>query len=161
MNQASTGFTIPKSTWATASLLSAAAAMLLVASTPAEAHGRGHGHSRARVGVYIGAPVVFGAWGWHRPPPPYYYYPSSYYYPQPPVVVREIVREPLVYYDERGNALPPGHHRTQPSAPAQPQAGSDAPTWFFCADTQSYYPYVKDCASPWQRVVPQPPPAPQ
>lgn len=140
------------------------AAALLALSIPAEAGGRGHhghGHSRARIGVYIGAPVVLGAWGWHRPPPSYYYYPSTYYYPQPPVVVREIVREPLVYYDERGNALPPGHHRTQPSAPAQPQAGSDAPTWFFCADTQSYYPYVKDCASPWQRVAPQPPPAPQ
>jgi hypothetical protein len=142
-----------------ASLLFAAAAMLLAASTPAEAHGRGH--PRARVGVYIGAPVVLGAWGWHRPPPSHYYYPPTYYYPQPPVVIREIVREPLVYYDERGNALPPGHHRTQPPAPAQPQPGSEAPTWFFCADTQSYFPYVQNCASPWQRVVPQPPPAPQ
>jgi hypothetical protein len=132
-------------------LLAAAAALLAVTSTPADAHGRAH--PRARVGVYIGPPVVVGSWWWHRPPP-YYYYP-------PPVVVREIVREPLVFYDERGNPLPPGHHRTQPPPPAQPQSGAEAPAWFFCPDSQTYYPYVQNCASPWQRVAPHPPPPPQ
>lgn len=129
---------------------------LAAASLPAEAHGN-RGHSRARVGVYIGAPVVIGGW-WA--PRPYYYAPYPYYYSPPPVVVREVVREPLVFYDERGNPVPPA--RPQAQAPAQgPQPGTAAPAWFFCQDTQSYYPYVETCASPWQRVIPQPPPPPQ
>lgn len=30
--------------------------------------------------------------------------------------------------------------------------------WYFCPDTETYYPYVKQCASPWHRVAPQPSP---
>ncbi len=129
----------------------AAAVLLALVSLPAQAGG-GHGHSHARVGVYIGAPVVVGGWwGW-----PYYARPAYYYpYPPAPVVVREVVREPLVFYDERGNPVPPA--QPQARAPAPPSA-TPAPTWFYCADSQSYYPYVETCASPWQRVVPHPPP---
>jgi hypothetical protein len=142
------------------------ASVMMAASLQTHAGG-GHrhgGHSHARVGVYIGAPLVFGSW-WvgSRPYYPYAYYPS-YYYSPPPVVVRErvVVREPLEYYDEQGNpvsahpqvAQAPAQH--QPSA--QPQPGAPAPTWYFCADSQKYYPYVQTCASPWQRVVPQSPP---
>ena len=29
--------------------------------------------------------------------------------------------------------------------------------WYFCPDSDAYYPYVKECASPWHRVAPQPP----
>jgi len=134
-------------------LLAAAAAMLAVTSTPADAHGRAH--PRARVGIYVGPPVIAGPWWWHRPP---YYGPV--YYP-PPVVVREVVREPLVFYDERGNPLPPGHHRSQPVLPAPAQApAAEAPAWLFCPDTQAYHPYVQTCASAWQRVMPHPPPPP-
>jgi len=145
-------------------LMFTVAAAMLAASLQAQAgggHGHRHGgHSHARVGVYIGAPLLFAPWGaWGSP----YYYPS-YYYAPPPVVVRErvVVREPLVFYDERGNPVPaqgqvaqaPAQH--QPSV--QPQPGAPAPTWYFCADSQKYYPYVQTCASPWQRVVPQSPP---
>jgi hypothetical protein len=28
--------------------------------------------------------------------------------------------------------------------------------WYFCPDSETYYPYVKQCASPWHRVAPQP-----
>lgn len=154
-------------------LTTAMFAVMAVASTPADAgggyHGRGygygHGHSHARVGVYIGAPLLFAPlWA---APRPYYYHPA-YYYDPPPVVVREriVVREPLVFYDERGNpvsAQPQAQVQAQAQAqpqpaPAQPQAGAPAPTWYFCADTQKYYPYVQTCASPWQRVAPQSPP---
>jgi hypothetical protein len=141
------------------------AAVIMAASLTANAGG-GHrhgGHSHARVGVYIGAPLVFGSW-WvgSRPYYPYAYYPSYYY--APPVVVRErvVVREPLVFYDEHGNPVPAQPQvaqapvQEQPSA--QPQPGAPAPTWYFCADSQKYYPYVQSCASPWQRVVPQSPP---
>jgi hypothetical protein len=131
------------------------ATLLAVASLPAYAGG---GHSHTRVGVYIGAPVVIGGW-WGAPRPYYYpaYYPSyyPYYYTPAPVVVREVVREPLVYYDERGNPVPPAQPQNQAQGP-QPSAA--APTWFFCADSQTYYPYAQTCASPWQRVAPLPPP---
>jgi hypothetical protein len=132
-------------------------ALLATASIPAHAGGGHRGHSHARVGVYIGAPVVIGGW-WGAPRPYYYpaYYPSYYYSPAPVVVVRE----PLVFYDDRGNPVPPT--QVQAQAPAQssqpPQSASSAPTWFFCADSQIYYPYVQTCASPWQRVIPHPPP---
>lgn len=29
--------------------------------------------------------------------------------------------------------------------------------WYFCPDSKTYYPYVKQCSSPWQRVEPTPP----
>lgn len=132
------------------------AAVMMAASLQADAGGRhghyGHGgYSHARVGVYIGAPLLFAPW----------YYPSPYYY-SPPVVVRErvVVREPLVYYDERGNPVPstPQQVAQAPAQPQPPAQASSAPTWYFCADTQTYYPYAQTCASPWQRVIPQPPP---
>lgn len=129
-------------------ILSTVAATLLIAtSLPADARG-GHGHSHARIGVYIGAPVVIGGW-WGAPRP--YYSPAYYHYPPAPVVVREVVREPLVFYDERGNPVPA-------QAQIPPQTAAAAPTWFFCPDSQTYYPYAQTCASPWQRVAPHPPP---
>ena len=30
--------------------------------------------------------------------------------------------------------------------------------WYYCPDSRSYYPYVRECASKWERVPPQPPP---
>lgn len=145
------------------SLILTFAAVMLIASLPADAGGRGHrhGHSHARVGVYIGAPLLFAPWGvWGAP------YYSSYYYSPPPVVVRErvVVREPLVFYDERGNPVPAqGQVAQAPAqAPAQTQAAAPSspgtPAWYFCAESQTYYPYAQTCASPWQRVIPHPPP---
>jgi hypothetical protein len=29
--------------------------------------------------------------------------------------------------------------------------------WCYCPDSKSYYPYVKECASKWERVPPRPP----
>jgi len=140
------------------------AAVMLSASLQASAgggHRHGHGHSHARVGIYIGAPLLFAPW-WVESRP--YYYPSYYYATPPVVVVRErvVVREPLVFYDERGNPVPLAQPQVQaqvqqPPA-AQPQPGAPAPTWYFCADSQKYFPYVQNCASPWQRVAPQSPP---
>jgi len=30
------------------------------------------------------------------------------------------------------------------------------PYWYYCTASRTYYPYVRDCAAPWQRVVPKP-----
>jgi len=99
-------------------------------------HGGFHGHRGG--GVFIGGPVF---WPWYYPPyyyyyPPYYY-PSYYYYP--PYAAGSFK------YIEQGSE----------QAPAQSQA-----YWYYCSDTQSYYPYVKECPGGWQRVAPQPPPGP-
>jgi hypothetical protein len=131
------------------------ATVMMAASLQADAGGgHGHrGHSHARVGVYIGAPLLFAPW-WVASRP---YYPS-YYYAPPPVVVRErvVVREPLVFYDEHGNPVPPAQVQAQAPAAASPSGAP--PSWYFCADSQTYYPYAQTCASPWQRVAPHPPP---
>ena len=39
-------------------------------------------------------------------------------------------------------------------APASPQPQGE---WYYCADSNSYYPYVRDCPGGWQRVPAQPP----
>jgi hypothetical protein len=73
-----------------------------------------------------------------------YGYPYGYY--RPPVVVREY-RTP-----------PPADYLIPPDEPAP------EPNWYYCANPEGYYPYVRDCEGPWQAVpvTPdnQPPPAP-
>lgn len=90
-----------------------------------------HHHGHVRFGVYFGAPAF-----WYYPPP--YYYPPYY----PPVVA--VPSSPPVYV-ERGSV-------------GDAQQPSDA-YWYYCADSRTYYPYVRECPGGWQRVVPQPPPA--
>lgn len=120
-------------------LLSAVVLVGAMASAAALAGGRHHhNHSRARVGVFIGAPILFSPWYYHSP---YYYYPPYY----PPVVVPQ---SPPVYI-EQGQAPAPA------AAPAQRSDNY----WYYCPEAKAYYPYVKQCAGGWQRVVPQPPPS--
>jgi hypothetical protein len=97
-------------------------------ATDADAHRR---HHRSHVGIWFGVPA------------PLFYYPRYHYYPRyyyPPAVV---VPAPAYY--------PPSTYIEQ-SAP--PSAGGSANYWYYCRDSQAYYPYVQQCASPWQPVVP-------
>lgn len=98
-----------------------------VASEPAWAQRGRHGGGRAHVGVVIGAPLFW----------PYYpsYYPQPYYYPYPSVIA--VPSSPPVYIEQ------------EPLSPQQ--------YWYFCNNPQGYYPYVKQCPSGWQPVMPQPP----
>lgn len=118
-------------------LLVVAALGLAGAGTAHADHGHGHGHTR--FGVVIGAPVIGPYWG------PYAYPPYPYYYP--PVVVERPV--PQVYVEQQPVAAPP--------AAAAPAPAENY--WYYCAESKTYYPYVKECAGPWQRVTPQPPPS--
>jgi hypothetical protein len=92
-------------------------------------------HHGARFGVYFGVPAYY---------PPYYpsiyspYYPSPYYYP--PAVV---------------SVSPPVYVEQHPAQVAQPQQAQG--DWYYCAASKSYYPYVNECVSGWQRVPAQPP----
>jgi len=43
---------------------------------------------------------------------------------------------------------------SQPSVQTAPQS-EQASSWYYCNDAKAYYPYVRECPSGWQRVVPQ------
>ena len=87
-------------------------------------------------GVAVGGP-------WYGYAPYYYpyYYPAYYY---PPVVAAPAAAP---VYVEQGS--PQG---------SQGQAQGQANWWYYCNQSQAYYPYVRECAGGWQRVSPQPPP---
>lgn len=97
-------------------------------------HG-GHGHADVGVGIVVN-PFWYDAWpGSYYSP---YYYPPYYY---PPAVVTVPV-EPPVYIE-----------RDEEDSPTAPEASA---YWYYCADPQGYYPYVKRCPGGWQAVAPQP-----
>jgi hypothetical protein len=127
----------------TLAVFGAAGALLITAP---DADARTFHHHRARVGVYIGAPIISPYW-YNRP---YYYggygYGPAYY---PPVVVQE---QPTVYVEQQAPiAVAPA-----PQVQAQPQQQQQQ-YWHYCQDTQTYYPHAQTCASPWQRVIPHAP----
>lgn len=78
-----------------------------------------------RGGVWIDVPLVVPAPYYS----PYYAAPYPYAYPQAPVVVQ-----------------PP------PAQTVEPAQAAPAPTWYWCAASRAYYPYVHDCAGGWQAV---------
>lgn len=106
----------------------------MLVSAPAQA--QWHHHRGPRIGFYFGP-------GYYGPSPYYYGGPGYYpYYAPPPVVVAP--SPPPVYIEQ---------------APAAPQMAAPAPAqnnWYYCADSRSYYPYVKECPGGWQQVAPTP-----
>ena len=113
-------------------LLLVAFVLGLTAVAEADAHGRNfRGHARSSVSVWFGVPGPF-------------FYPSPYYYPRyyyPPAVVVPAPVSPPVYVE-------------RPSVDSVPSAESSTAYWYYCRDSQTYYPYVQQCASPWERVIP-------
>lgn len=123
-------------------LVSLLAAISLVPGL-ALAHGpSSHGHARyyPRNNVQFG--VTFGS-GLYSPG-----YYSNYWY-APPIYTAPVYSAPPVVI------------QTQPPVYIErPAAVTEAPAsayWHYCAPTQSYYPYVSECAQAWQRVSPVPP----
>jgi len=98
-------------------------------------HG-GHYGSHSRFGLYVGLPLLWPRGAYYPGYYPGYYGAAPYPYTQ--VIVE---RQPQVYVQ-----------RETTTAAAAP-AGSDF--WFFCPDSQTYYPYAQTCPSPWLQVVPQ------
>ena len=110
-----------------------AALLALAMASGAQAQRWGHGHSHSRVVIGVGVPFGWGYW-------PYWNYPAPYgYYP------RAVAPADPVIYVERGDADP---------EPTQ----DPSQYWYFCRDSKTYFPYVKECPTPWQRVVPHSPP---
>ncbi len=102
-------------------------------------HGGFHGHGgfggpRIGLGFSFGFPLYAP---YYSPAPyyypPYAYYPAPYYYPPVP---QEYIEAP---------------------AQASPSQAQDS-WWYYCSESKSYYPYVKECPGGWQRVSPTPPP---
>ena len=86
-----------------------------------------HGRHDGRLGWWW---IVGGIWYFY--PTPVYPYPDPY---QPPVVMVEQPQAVVV------------------PAPVAPPAPAAAPQyWYYCQNPQGYYPYVSQCASPWQKV---------
>jgi hypothetical protein len=97
----------------------------------------GHGHGGIVWGINLGVPMG-----------PWYYPPYSYPYPpwgSVPVYPNVVAAQPSppVYIEKGGEAA-------GPSAPASGY-------WYYCPDSQGYYPYVKECQSGWMSVLPQAP----
>jgi hypothetical protein len=85
-------------------------------------------------GVWVGPGWGgWGAWGpgWGAWGIPLYQYP---YYQAPQVIIQE---QPPVFI--------------QPD-PQEEEQGY----WYYCRDSRTYYPYVKECPSGWMKVVPAP-----
>jgi hypothetical protein len=94
----------------------------------ASASALAHGRGRVTLGFHFGVPL-----GWYSPwyyaPPPAYYYPPVVVQPSPPTA-----------YVERSDVVPEG-----------------TASWYFCRESNSYYPYVKTCPGGWERVPARPP----
>lgn len=83
---------------------------------------------RSRVSVVVGSPFVgFSPW----------WYASPWYYPPQPLVVAP-PPPPPVYVEQ-----------------AQPAGEPAEAYWYFCAESQAYYPSVSQCPAGWQRVPPR------
>jgi hypothetical protein len=138
----------------TLAALAASSALAALALVPTDADARTYHHGRARVGVYIGAPVI-------APWRPYYGYGYGYgypygypYYAPAPVVVQE---QPTVFIEQ--GAPVAGAPAPAPAAPSAAPQAQQQQYWYYCQDTQTYYPHVQTCTSPWQRVIPHAPQA--
>lgn len=93
-------------------------------------HHHSHSHSRIALGIGFGIPL-------------YRSYPSPWYYDPYPAPIVIAPSRPPVYIE-----------RSDPPAPSP-----EPYYWYFCRESQTYYPYVQECPGEWQRVVPQRPPA--
>ena len=111
-------------------------------------HARGaavaHGHrGHARWRLFIGAPLLLSSTYWG----PRYFHREPYYSPYYPEVIAVPV-SPTTYIEQA------------PAVPAEPTAAASAPQsgyWYYCSESRTYYPYVRECPGGWQRVSPQPP----
>lgn len=100
----------------------------------------GHSHSSLRVGVAFGAPFWYPWPGYaYSPYPAYPYYPYAAY-PYPYYGYPAAVSVPAPVYIERDRDV----------------AASDSPYWYYCRESDAYYPYVKQCSGSWERVPAQP-----
>jgi hypothetical protein len=108
-------------------------------------HWRGGGHWGGyrgwygpRVGLYIGAPLLWSSWYWG--------YPYDYYYPRAVVYDRVIERYPASYPD---GVMAPADETTE--VPRSEGAPAQGPTYMnYCESAKAYYPKVTSCPEGWK-----------
>jgi hypothetical protein len=94
-----------------------------------------------RIGLYIGAPLLWSPWYWG--------YPYDYYYPRTVVYDRVIERYPASYPD--GVMAPP--EETTEVAPRSEGAPTQGPTYMnYCDSAKAYYPKVTSCPEGWKFI---------
>ena len=136
--------------------------ILLVAGGAVSESAMAQHHGGVRFGVNIGIPLfgpgylppyaypapayAYPAPAYGYPAPPYAYPAPAYSYPAPAYSYPAPAVAPSGAYVEQGYA-----QATPAPAPARQQ------DWFYCPDSKSYYPYVRECPGAWQRVPAQPP----
>ena len=52
---------------------------------------------------------------------------------------------------------PPPRYFVPPAPPLYMEQSPDPNFWYFCPESNAYYPYVQQCSGGWQQVVPQSP----
>lgn len=117
--------------------LGLATASAAVTADRGHRHHHGHGGSRVQFGIMLGAPLF-------HPGPTYYPHPYPVY--TPTVIVP---REPPVYI-ERDDQKP------APASSVTSAVTQTSPYWYYCRPSDTYHPYVKECAQPWERVPARP-----
>jgi hypothetical protein len=105
--------------------------------------GGGHRYwSGPRVGLYFGAPLLFGAYAWGYP----YGYPYDYYYPRTVVVDRVIERYPE-------GVMEPMEPAPTTEVPRSQGGPTQAPAYMnYCESSQAYFPKVTSCPEGWKFV---------
>jgi hypothetical protein len=91
-----------------------------------------------------------GRYGWWYAADGIWYFYDEPIYPYP-TFVPDVVYIPEDDYDDGSD------YADEPEAPPPPYGQPASYYYYFCQDTQTYYPYVTSCTSPWQPV----PAAPQ
>lgn len=107
-------------------------------------HGHGHrhwhGHGHWSWGFYVGAPLLWGAWGW-----PYY----DPWWDGPRVVYREVERMPAP--SAQGELSPP----PTTEAPRTEGAPEKGPLYMnYCESAKAFYPKVTACPEGWKFLSP-------
>jgi len=131
--------------------------ILLAAGAAASESAMAQHHGGVRFGVNIGIPL-FGP-GYLPPyayPAPAYVYPApAYSYPAPAYSYpAPAYSYPAPAYSYPGQAMAPaGAYMGQGYPQAAPPRQQD---WQYCAASNSFYPYVRECPGGWQRVPSQP-----
>jgi hypothetical protein len=107
---------------------------------------RGGGHRGGHFGTWAGIGLTALVLGAALAPRPVYatspYYPAYYPAYYPPLVVEPAA---TVYSEPMPSYAPPPVARSQRST-----------DWYYCPAAKAYYPYVRECASGWQRVPARP-----
>lgn len=138
--------------------------LAVLGSTVADArpyHRHGGGRALLFAAPFIAAGAILASRPYYRPyyqpayyQPAYYYPPAPVYYAPPPPPV--YIEQPQYQYSvpPQSQSQPQPEYSVPPQSQVEPQPQSQS-TWYFCADSQAYYPNVQSCAGGWQRQAPR------